>query len=93
MCFRHVTPRHSRGQVVRAIMECVAIQLTGQIRALCGSNLPTHITSAGGGARSALWLKIKSRNLGIPFIATTCDEPTSLGAAMLAARAVGGESF
>ena len=89
--FRNVTASHSRGQIVRAIMECVARQCAAQIRSLCGSDLPPRVNSAGGGARSALWLKIKSETLGVPFVATACEEPTSLGAAMLAASAIGGK--
>jgi sugar (pentulose or hexulose) kinase len=34
-------------------------------------------------------LQIKADVLNVPFVATTCPEPTSLGAALLAASALG----
>lgn len=90
-CFRNVQPSHSRGEIVRAIMICVAEQLRDQVRALCGKILPPQIASAGGGAKSPLWQHIKSDIIGIPCIPSRCEEPTSLGAAMLAASAVTGQ--
>ncbi len=47
------------------------------------------IVSAGGAARSPLWLQIKADMLNVPFASTTCPEPTSLGAAILAAGGLG----
>jgi xylulokinase len=88
--FRHVTPAHSRGQVVRAIMECVARQLRSQVLSLCPSRLPDSIASAGGGAKSSLWLQLKSDIVGCPCRASGCEEPTSLGAAVLAMHGVSG---
>jgi xylulokinase len=87
-CFRHVRPEHRPGQVVRAIMQRVARSLAEQVRALCPDRLPEQISSAGGGARSGLWEQIKANTLGVRFVVTDCAEPTSLGAAMLAARAL-----
>jgi len=87
-CFLDVKPGHSQGQVTRAIMEAVARQLQKQVRALCDGNLPPYIVSAGGGSRSTLWQKIKAETVGVPLITTDCEEPTSLGAAMLAAHAI-----
>lgn len=87
-CFRHVRPEHRPGQVVRAIMQRVARSLAEQVRTLCPDRLPEQISSAGGGARSGLWEQIKANTLGVRFVVTDCAEPTSLGAAMLAARAL-----
>ncbi len=92
-CFVNVTDRHLHGQVVRAIMERVALSLAEQVATLCQKRLPEQITSTGGGARSALWEQIKADTLGTRFVVTTCDEPTSLSAAMLAARALGHRSL
>jgi xylulokinase len=82
-CFRDVTPSHTRGQIVRGIMERVAWQLKSQIDQLCGDDRPRLIRSAGGGAKSKFWLELKSQIVGIPCVGTKCDEPTSLGAAKL----------
>lgn len=83
-CFRNITPSHTRGQIVRGIMERVAWQLKSQIDQLCGDDRPRVIRSAGGGAKSRFWLDLKSKVIGIPCVATDCDEPTSRGAAKLA---------
>lgn len=88
-CFARIPPKARRGQVVQAIMHAVAHALDGQVKALCTRGMPQEIRSAGGAARSDLWLQIKADILKIPFIATACDEPTSLGAAILAGQALG----
>jgi xylulokinase len=91
-CFRHVGKAHSIGQVARGIMRCVAGALKRQIESLSPQR-PTVIRSAGGAARSDVWLQIKADILGTTFEAIDCEEPTSLGAAMLACRAITGRSM
>ena len=83
------TERHGRGHEVRAILEGVAFALARQVGRLYGQGWPKSIRSVGGAARSDLWLQIKADVLGCPVLGTTCPEPTSLGAAMLAGRALG----
>lgn len=92
-CFRNVRSEHTRGQIVRGIMECVARQLASQVRSLCGEDWPDQIVSAGGAAKSRIWLEIKADVLGTQIVSTECEEPTSLGAAMFARHAVTGESL
>ncbi len=84
-----ISPAPSRAQITRAILEAVACALRDQVRTLCADELPKEIRCAGGAARSEAWLQIKADILGIPTVTLTCPEPTSLGAAMLAARAMG----
>ena len=92
-CFRNVRPGdHSLGQVGRGIMRCVAEVLKHQVAAL-SPPASAVIRSAGGAARSDEWLQIKADTLGTTFEAVDCAEPTSMGAAMLAARAVTGRSL
>jgi xylulokinase len=91
-CFGHVRPEHSAGQVVRGIMRCVAKALKRQILSL-SPTIPPLIRSAGGAARSDVWLQIKADVVGTTFEAVDCEEPTSMGAAMLAARAMTGRSM
>jgi xylulokinase len=88
--FAGLLPRHTRGQMVRCIMETVAVALRDQVDSLYGGQPPAEIRSAGGAARSDLWLQIKADVLGIAVTATQCPEPTSLGAAMLAETAASG---
>ncbi len=87
--FRNVRPEHTSGQVVRAIMFSVAQALNRQVEQLCGNDRPSEIRSAGGAAKNDFWLQMKADVLGVPFVAMECEEPTSLGAAILAASACG----
>lgn len=87
--FIGLTPNHTRGHQVRCILETVAHALDQQIRQLCGDDRPSQVRSCGGAARSDLWLQIKADVCRIPFVALTCPEPTSLGAAILAAHGCG----
>ena len=77
------------GRDVRCILEGVAQALWRQVRELGPTRRLAEIRCAGGGARSDLWLQIKADRLGTRTTATRCPEPTSLGVAMLAARALG----
>jgi len=90
--FFGLTPEHTRGDMVRCIMEAVAAALDGQVAALSGDAKPCEIRCAGGAARSDLWLQIKADLLGVATAATLCPEPTSLGAAVLAEASLGGRS-
>lgn len=76
---------YPRAQVVRCILEAVAFALRDHVANLRRlSEQPTEeVRSAGGGARCRIWLQIKADVLGIPIRATSCPEPTSLGAAIL----------
>jgi len=82
---------HGRGHEVRAILEAIAEALAGQVRRLTGGVTPEGIRSVGGAARSDLWRQIKANTLRCPVVATTCPEPTSLGAAILATATLRGE--
>jgi xylulokinase len=87
--------RHTCGHYVRSIMEGVADALDGQIRQLVGGVSQDHlaeIRAAGGGAKSSVWLQIKADRIGVPVVTTTCPEPTSLGAAVLANASLSGRS-
>ena len=81
--------RHTSAHAARAIMETVALALARQVGQLCGAERPRAIRASGGAARSDVWLQIKADALDVPFEATDCAEPTSLGAAILAGMALG----
>lgn len=82
--------RHTRGHVVRCILETVAWALREQVGLVAGGKSPAEVRSAGGGARSELWLQIKADVLGTTVVGTECPEPTSLGAAIVAEAATSG---
>lgn len=86
--FAGLTPQHTRGHAVQCILEAVAAALRDQVAMLSDGPPPVEIRCAGGAARSDLWLQIKAERLGIPTVATECEEPTSLGAALLAEAAI-----
>ena len=88
--FRGSTGQPTRGQAVRAILEAVAVALRDQVQAIACGTAATEIRSAGGAARSELWLEIKADVLGVPVRPMQCPEPTSLGAAILAEAALSG---
>ncbi len=79
---------HHEGHYARAIMETVALALRRQVQTL-GAGPGEPIRACGGAARSQIWLQIKADVLNVPVVATACPEPTSLGAAMLAAKGLG----
>jgi len=82
---------HGRGHEVRAILEAVAGALAHQVHQLATHAPPEGVRSVGGAARSELWRQIKADRLGCPIVGTACPEPTSLGAAILAAASLGGQ--
>jgi xylulokinase len=87
--FLNLRPEHTLGHRVRAVLEGVAFALKDLLQQLSPSGIHGPIHSCGGAARSRFWLQIKADVLNVPFQAMTCPEPTSQGAALLAARALG----
>ena len=82
--FFHKSSKHHHGHFARAIMESSALSLVQLLQLLSANNPPKRIVATGGGAKSDLWLQIKSDMLGIEFITTKTHEPACMGAAMLA---------
>ena len=82
--------RHDRGALVRAVLEGVAFGLRDSLDLLRG--LGVDVSSArvsGGGARSALWLRICASVLGVPIERTVVEEGSAFGAALLGGVAGG----
>ena len=87
--FKNRTDKHSHGHFIRAIMESTAKSLDELVNQLCRQEGPKKVVATGGGAKSNLWLQIKSDLIGAKLITADCEEPACKGAAMLAATAVG----
>jgi D-xylulose kinase len=88
--FYGFTLRHSRGHFTRAIMEAVCFIVRRNIEVIEGIGVPVkEIRSLGGGARSAIWKQIEADITGRPVLTTTNEEAATLGAAILAGKAVG----
>jgi len=88
--FYGITLKHRRPHFVRAIMESLGYLVRRNIEALQELGIAVgEIRSLGGGARSAVWSQIKADITGRPLVTMQCPEAASLGAAILAGRAVG----
>jgi sugar (pentulose or hexulose) kinase len=81
---------HTRGDIARAMMEGVGYETHSCLEGLRVLGLaPGEVVVMGGGARSDLWLRIKADTLDLPVVRPRYTEAASMGAALLAARAVG----
>jgi xylulokinase len=88
--FAGLTLRHDRGAFVRAVLEGVAYGLRDSLELLRDLGVDPHEGHAsGGGARSALWLRILASVFGLPIRRTTADEGSAYGAALLGGVAAG----
>ncbi|WP_130835876.1 xylulokinase [[Erwinia] mediterraneensis] len=82
---------HRLPELHRAVMEGVAFAAARHISVMeqaTGQKLE-RIVASSGGARSALWLKIKASIYGVPVVVPEEAECSVLGCAALAAAAVG----
>lgn len=81
---------HGREHFYRAILEGIAFEQRLAGDALMAAVGPFHeYVTMGGGSRSALWCQIVADVTGVSVVRSTSTEATCLGAAMLAATAVG----
>jgi xylulokinase len=88
--FFGISTNHTRGHLVRAVMEGLAFELSERIREgeLRGLRVRT-IVASGGGAKSGLWNQIKADVTGKRVLVPQVLETTCLGAAIIAAVASG----
>jgi sugar (pentulose or hexulose) kinase len=81
---------HGPPHVVRAILESIAYVVRRNLDAIADMGLEVHeIRALGGGARSPLWKQIEASVTGVPVVVTSCAEPATLGAAVLAGLGAG----
>ena len=84
--FIGLTTSHSRGDVVRAILEGICYESTGiieNLQKITGKEIScVHVI--GGAVKSPFWMQLKSDILGKPIICLEVPEEVTLGAAMLA---------
>ena len=81
---------HTRGDISRARLEGVGCEVATCLDGLRDMGVvPGELVVIGGGGRSDLWAQIKADILGLPVIRPRYTEAASLGAAILAATAVG----
>jgi xylulokinase len=80
-----LTASHTRGHVVRAILEGVAFSLRDSFTLFAEMNVPVrNIRLGGGGARSPLWRQIQADIYGREVEILEAEEGAAYGAAILA---------
>ncbi|QKJ85551.1 Pentose kinase [Paramixta manurensis] len=89
--FFGLAANHRLAHLHRAVLEGVAFAAARHINIMeqaSGQRLE-RVVASGGGAKSALWLKIKASVYGIPLVVPQEPECSVVGCAALAAAAVG----
>src|SRR5206468_1737422 len=80
-----LTASHTRGHIVRAILEGVAFSLKDTFTIFDEMNVPVkNIRLGGGGARSRLWRQIQADVYGHEIEIVEAEEGAAYGAAILA---------
>lgn len=87
--FYGFTLRHGKNHFTRAIMEAIGFIVRRNIEVIEKLGVPVNeIRALGGGARSRIWKQIEADITGRPVLTTTNEEAATLGAAILAGKAV-----
>jgi xylulokinase len=85
-----LTASHTRGHIIRAVMEGVAYSLKDTFTIFEEMQIPvTSIRLGGGGARSPLWRQIQADVYAHEVEIVTAEEGAAYGAAILAGVGVG----
>jgi xylulokinase len=85
-----ISAAHTRGHVIRAILEGVAFSLRDSLTIFAELKIPVDsIRLGGGGARGALWRQVQADVYGMPVGLLEVEEGPAYGAALLAAVGVG----
>jgi xylulokinase len=88
--FAGLSMNHDRSHLARAVVEGCSFALRDVLGRLDALGLAgEEIRVVGGGARSELWLQIKADVTGRAVRPVLAEEPTALGAAVLAGLAAG----
>ena len=89
-CFVGLTLKHTRGHLVRAIMEGVTYALRDSLEIIKELGVPVRqIRASGGGSKSPLWRQIQADVFGQRVVSTAADEGPAYGVALLAAVGAG----
>jgi len=91
-CFVGLTLAHTRGHLIRAVLEGVTYSLRESLAIFNELGVPVReIRASGGGSRSPLWRQIQADVFGRKVVTINATEGAAYGAALLAA--VGGGAF
>jgi len=76
--------------IIKAILEGLTYEIKLNLELLKKAGIEiTNIRAFGGGARNSAWMQIKADILNVPITSLEVTEAGCLGAAMLAAKAIG----
>lgn len=89
-----LTSRHTRGHLVRSVLEGVALTLAQICELMDGGAMrgpakKAPVRVVGGGAKSPLWLQIVANATGRDLVVPRSEEGPALGAAILGGVAAG----
>jgi len=89
-CFIGLTLAHTRGHLVRAILEGVTYALRDSLAIIQQLGVPVRqIRASGGGSRSPLWRQIQADVFGQKVATINAEEGPGYGVALLAAVGAG----
>ena len=88
--FIGLSARHTRGDMLRAVMEGVGYSMKDCLEIIRGMDVPVkEIRASGGGGKSPLWRQILADMFARPVVTTTSSEGPALGVAILAGAGTG----
>jgi xylulokinase len=88
--FVGLTLRHTRGHMVRAVMEGVTYSLRDSLAIIEEQSVRVdQIRASGGGAKSRFWRQMQADILGKTVVTMVADEGPAYGVALLAAVGAG----
>ena len=89
-CFYGLTPSHGSAHLARAVLEGTAYGLRDVVDRLREMGVAVdRVRILGGGARCRLWAQIRADVTGLPVERSAVTDSSAVGAAILAAVAVG----
>lgn len=89
-CFIGLTLAHTRGHMIRSIMEGVTYSMRDSLEIFDGLGVPVRqIRASGGGSRSPLWRQIQADLFGRKVVTINSEEGAAYGVALLAAVGAG----
>ena len=89
-CFVGLTLKHTRGHVVRSIMEGVTLAMRDSLAIMNDLDVPVkQIRASGGGSKSPLWRQIQADVFGKAACTINAEQGPAYGVALLAAVGAG----
>lgn len=89
-CWVGLTLKHTRGHLVRAIMEGVTYGMRDSLEIIKSMGVPVkQIRVSGGGAKSGLWRQLQADVFGQNVVTINAEQGPAFGVALLAAVGAG----